>query len=238
MKERDVVGQRYGTVSSAPGMRPQAGADMAGYTMLELLVSLLIVTLLLAGLYSVLFQTQTSFEAQQIAMNLRQEARIVMNGLTMELRMAGFDVGNLPESITNARTGRLTFVADIDGGSPEPPCDAAIETAVAGGAERLTYRLRGTDLLRSVDCWNGKAWSRDSTDLPVARNVLSNRPLFRYFDDADNELLPGVTGLTAAQRAAVHSIAIAVELEDPTVIPGKPIATFSVRSRVTLRNID
>ena len=97
--------------------------------MLELLVSLLIVTLLLAGLYSVLFQTQTSFEAQQIAMTLRQEARIVVDGVAIELRMTGFDVGNLPEAITDARTSRLVFVADIDGGSAEPPCDVAVETA-------------------------------------------------------------------------------------------------------------
>jgi len=228
---------RNSTDPSGRAMEPRA-AGTAGYTMLELLVSLLIVTLLLAGLYSVLFQTQTSFEAQQIAMTLRQESRIVMNGMTMELRMAGFDVGNLPEMITSASAGRLTFVADIDGGSPEPPCDAAIENAAAGGAERLTYRLQGTDLLRSVDCWNGSAWSRDSVEQPVARNVLSNGPLFRYFDDADSELLPGRSGLTPAQRAAVHSIAIAVELQDPTVIPGKPVATFSARTRVTLRNID
>ena len=221
--------------STSRGLR---AAEMAGYTMLELLVSLLIVTLLLAGLYSVLFQTQTSFEAQQIAMTLRQEARIVMNGMTLELRMAGFDVGNFPETITNARAGRLEFVADIDGGSAEPPCDAAIETAAGGGAERLTYRLRGTDLLRSVDCWNGKAWTRDSADQAVARNVMSNAPLFRYFDAADNELVPGAQGLTAAQRAAVRSVAIALELDDPTGIPGKPMATFSARTRVTLRNID
>lgn len=224
---------RFYPVESVP-----SDSTSTGYTMLELLVSLLIVTLLLAGLYTVLFQTQTSFEAQQIAMNLRQEARIVVDAVVVELRMTGFDVGNVPEAITVARADRLAFVADIDGGSTEPPCGAAIETAANGGAERVTYLLRGGELLRSVDCWNGSAWSRDSSNQRVARNVVSNQPLFRYFDDDDNELTPGVTGLSASQRAAVHSIGVDIELQDPTVIPGKPTPSFSVRTRVTLRNID
>ena len=227
-------------------MRRQPGAGcphggvrgVAGYTLLELLVSLLIVTMLLGGLYTVIFQTQTSFEAQQIAMTLRQEARIVMNELTIELRMVGFDIGNLTELITDADTDRLAFVSDIDGGSAAPPCDAAIEGAPDGGAERITYRVFGGELLRSVDCWNGAAWSADSTDLPIARNVLSVRPLFRYFDTDDVEIIPGAGGLTTVERSRVRSIGIEIELEDPTVVPGKPNASFLVRTRATLRNIE
>lgn len=211
---------------------------VAGYTLLELLVSLLIVTLLLGGLYTVLFQTQTSFEAQQIAMTLRQEARIVLNELTIELRMVGFDIGNLTELITDADTDRLAFVSDIDGGSPDPPCNAALEATPDGGAERIAYRVVGGELLRSVDCWNGAVWSVDSTDLPIASNLLSVRPLFRYFDADDVEIVPGAGGLTAAERSQVRSIGIEIELEDPVVVPGKPNARFSVRTRATLRNIE
>lgn len=209
-----------------------------GYTLLEVLVSLLVVSLLLGGLYTVLFQTQTSFESQQLAMALRQEARVVVNELTVELRMAGFDIGNLPDRIIDARATELAFATDIDGGSPDPPCDAAVEAAADGGAERIAYRLQGGELLRSVDCWNGAAWSNDSVDLPVARNVLSAQPLFRYYDSDDVELVPGAGGLTAAERAAVSSIGIEIELEDPTVVPGQNTASFSVRTRVTLRNLD
>ena len=209
-----------------------------GYTLLEMLVSLLLVSLLLSGLYTVLFQTQTSFEAQQAAMTLRQEARIVLNSLAIELRLIGFDVGNLTEIIPDADTDRLAFVTDIDNGSADPPCNAAIEGAANGGAERITYRVQGGELLRSVDCWNGAVWSVDSTDLPVARNVLSIAPLFRYFDTTDTELVPGAGGLTLVQRTAVRSIGIDIELQDPTVVPGQPQATFTVRTRVTLRNVD
>ena len=216
----------------------RAQPETAGYTFLEVLVSLLVVSLLLGGLYTVVFQTQTSFEHQQMGMSLRQEARIVLNELTIELRMAGFDIGNLPESITDAGTARLAFVTDIDGGNPDPPCGAAIEGSADGGAERISYRLQAGELLRSVDCWDGTTWSADSSDLPVARNVLSTQPLFRYFDEDDTELVSGGGALSAAQRAAVRSIGIVIELEDPTVIPGQPTASLLLRTRVTLRNID
>ena len=75
----------------------RAPLETAGYTLLEVLVSMLVVSLLLGGLYTVLFQTQASFEHQQLAMSLRQEARVVLNELTVEVRMVGFDIGNLPE---------------------------------------------------------------------------------------------------------------------------------------------
>ncbi len=92
--------------------------------------------------------------------------------------------------------------------------------------------------MRSVDCWNGAAWSADSTDLPIARNMLSVRPLFRYFDTDDVEIIPGAGGLTTVERSRVRSIGIEIELEDPTVVPGKPNASFLVRTRATLRNIE
>ena len=88
----------------AAKVRVLEGSD--GYSLLELLVSLLVITLLLGGLYTVMFQTQASFESQERAMTLRQEARIALNGLAIELRMVGFDIGNLTEVITDARSNR------------------------------------------------------------------------------------------------------------------------------------
>ena len=211
----------------------------AGYSALEMLVSLLLVGILLAGLYTVLFQTQTSFEAQQDAMNLRQEARVMLSELTRDLRIAGYDIGNLPEVLVDARAGSLIFVADVDDGSAESPCGAAIEAAANGGAERVTYRRQNGLLERTVDCWDGNAWSNEYTDLPLARNLLDTDPLFRYFDADDVELIPGGTGLSAAQRAAVRSISINIEMEDPDVqLLGRPHATFTIRTQVQLRNAD
>lgn len=223
---------------AAPESRLSAASftASAGYTALELLISMLLVGLLLAGLYAVLFQTQASFEAQEDAMNLRQEARVILNELTIELRVAGYDIGNLPEIIVDAAVDRLSFVADIDDGDAEAPCGAATEAAVNGGAERVTYRHQSGLLLRTIDCWDGSAWANEYTDAVVARNLLATNPLFRYFDAADVELVP-VGTLTTAQRAVVRSIALNIEMEDPELqVLGRPHATFAIGTHVLLRN--
>lgn len=199
---------------------------------------MLIVSLLLGALYTVLVETEASFEAQEDTMVLRQTALVAIDQLVTELRMAGFDIGNLPELIEDAEADRLAFVVDIDDGSPAPPCGAAFETAPNGGAERFAYRLQGGDLLRTLDCWDGNAWSNEYSDQPVAHHLLSANPLFRYYDADDNEMLPGAgASLTPAQRSAVRTIGIAIELEDPDrQLIGRPYASFLIGTRVALRN--
>lgn len=213
-----------------------------GYSLIELLISLLVLTLLLGGLYSVLFQSQVTFEAQQDSMAMRQEARVAISQLATELRMAGYNMGNLTEPITDADTNRLAFVADIDDGSPNPPCDGTIEGAADGGAERISLRLDGAtgDLLRTVDCWDGASWINEYTDQVVARNVLGTDALFRYFDENGGEIVPGAGGLTAAERETVRAVSLAFSLEDTstTQIVGDPHTNFQITTSVKLRNVE
>ena len=51
------------------------------------LVSMLLVSLLLGALYSVVFQSQANFEAQQDESSVRQEMRVAFNQLVVELRI-------------------------------------------------------------------------------------------------------------------------------------------------------
>jgi len=178
--------------------------DAAGASLIDLMVATLVGGLLLAGVYSVLFQTQTTIESQQDMVELRQQARVAVNQLTIELRMAGYDLGNLTEPFVRADTERIVFVADIDAGSVEIPCGAAFENAVGGGAERIDYQVVAGWLVRTVDCWDGATWTNEYTNQRLASNVLIEEPLFRYLD-----------GATAAQRALVRSIVITLLLENP-----------------------
>jgi hypothetical protein len=138
-----------------------------------------------------------------------------VNQLTIELRMAGYDLGNLTEPFVRADTERIVFVADIDAGSVEIPCGAAFENAVGGGAERIDYQVVAGWLVRTVDCWDGATWTNEYTNQRLASNVLIEEPLFRYLDGAGNELVVAPGGLTAAQRALVRSIVITLLLENP-----------------------
>ena len=91
-------------------------ATEQGYSLTELLVSMVLMIFILGGAYTVLFQSQAISEAQQDVLALRQQARVAMNTIVPQLRMAGFGMENLTEALEDARTDRVTFVADIDNG--------------------------------------------------------------------------------------------------------------------------
>lgn len=209
-----------------------------GYTLVELLVSLTAAMAMIGGLVTVLFQSQVTQEAQQDTTDLRQQARVALNTLADELRMAGYDLGTAVERLDTAGANTIAYVADIDDGSAAAPCSLADETAVGGGAERVTYRLQGTDLLRTVDCWDGGAWGNEYTDLVVARDVQNARALFRYFDEDGNELNPGAGTLNPTQRDAVRVIRLNLDLvgtDDQAL--GKEFVDFQMEMTVRLRNI-
>ncbi|MGD8331042.1 MAG: hypothetical protein PVJ49_16550, partial [Acidobacteriota bacterium] len=136
-----------------------------------------------------------------------------------------------------AGVSEIQFSADIDDGSPDVPCSLADETAVGGGAERMRYRVVGTDLLLTVDCWDGGTWGNEFTDLRVATDVQSARALFRYFDEDGSELLPGGGTLNAANRERVRLVEIQLDLTDPdNEVVGDTNVDFELRTSVRLRN--
>lgn len=211
----------------------------AGYSLIELLVATAVSVALMGGMYSVLFGTQATTEAQQDQAALRQQARVAVDRVAEELRMAGYDLGSAPERLTDAGATSIALVADIDNGNVAAPCGAADETAVGGGAERISYRLQGTDLLRSVDCWDGGAWGNEHTDLVVAMDVQSVRPLFRYFDEDGNELLPGGGTLNPTNRDRVRVVRIDLQFlstEDQAL--GIEYVSFGLQTAVRLRNAE
>ena len=219
-----------------PTRAPRRATEQ-GYSLAELLISMVLMGFILGGAYTVLFQSQATSEAQQDALALRQQARVAMNTIVPQLRMAGFQMGNLTEALEDARTDRVVFVADIDNGSPNPPCNAGFEDAVDGGAERITYIFQNGNLERSIDCWNGATWTNEYSNQVVARDLINGGPVFQFFDEDGTELVPAVTGLTTAERDAVRSVQITLVFEDPDVqVVGEPNVGFQLTSRATLRN--
>jgi len=214
-----------------------SSTSQQGYSLIELMVAMLVSVILIGGLYQALFESQATYESVEDQSALRQQARVAVNELSDELRMAGYDLGSAPERLSYAGVREIQFSADIDDGSGDPPCGLADETAVGGGAERMRYRVVGTDLLLTVDCWDGGAWGNEFTDLRVATDVQSARALFRYFDEDGNELVPGGGTLSAADRDRVRLVEIQLDLTDPdNEVLGDTNVDFELRTSVRLRN--
>lgn len=210
-----------------------------GFSLVELLVGSVLTTIVLGSVVSLLTNGQGTFEAQQAQIEMRQAARVAIDRIGRETRVMGYRTRNVPEALLQATATTLQFAADIDDGSPEPPCGAAFESALNGGVERITYRMSVGRLVRDVDCWNGAVWSSDSVAQVMVDNLPSMPTLFRYFDTAGAELLPAGSGLTSAQRAQVRSIAVALAMTDTSrnQVVGNTNTHQQISAQVQLHNL-
>jgi len=212
-----------------------------GFSLLEMTIAMAVMGVLMGGAMSLLFRTQVTFEVQQQQAGVRQQARMAFDLVGNELRLAGYQMGNLTEAITAASTNSISFVGDIDDGDAGVPCDASIENATDGGAERVTYQIVSGELLRSVDCWNGSVWSSEITDQVVATNLTGSQALFTYYDKNGNQIVPGSgTSLSSSERAEIRTLAIALNVLDPSepIETNAEHASFEISGRVRLPNVD
>jgi len=213
-----------------------------GFSLVEVLVSTLVLGLVMAGLYASFDSTETFYENYSASSDMRQQSRVGIDLVTTELRTAGYDIGNLTEALALATDTSVQFVADIDDGEASGACDASFESAANGGAERVTYALDTTNgnLVRTVDCYNGSSWTVGVETSTVAEFLDVTSSVFRYYDATGGQL-PSSSGgtLSAADRANVVSVEIifdVVDTEDSQLI-GEANTNLFMSTRVRLHNV-
>ncbi len=213
-----------------------------GFSLVELLVATLVLGLAMAGLYSAFDSTETFYENYSASSDMRQQARVGLDLVSTELRSAGYDIGDLTEPIAIATDTSVQFVADIDDGASSGPCDATYESATNGGAERITYALDTTtgDLLRTIDCYNGSAWTTGVESSTVVESLAVGDAVFRFYDD-NGAQLPSSSGgtLSASDRDNVVSVEIIFSLidTDQKQLVGESNTNLFVSTRVRLHNV-
>lgn len=214
-------------------------SDQRGFSLLEMTIAMALLGILMGGAMGMLFRTQVTYEIQQSEADIRQQARVALDLISTELRLAGYRIDNLTEVIDAAGDNRLRFVGDIDDSNAGPPCGAAYEDATDGGAERVTYELASGELRRSVECWDGSSWTAEIDAQLLADNLTGDQSLFTYFDE--NGSVIGASGeLTAAQRAAVRVVAVDLDLLDPEepIEVGADHTSFRISGRIRLPNVN
>lgn len=135
-----------------------------GFTLVELIVALAVVGLLGAGLARLLVLQTRVYDRHGDAVRGAQEARLALDQLIREARVAGFDPRRRAGAgLTHASRDSLGWTADLD-------ADGVLEDAGEKGAERVLYhfdRGRGALLRRA-----------GGTDAPVAEvDSVAFRPL-------------------------------------------------------------
>ena len=89
-----------------------------GFTLIELLIAMAITGIVTAGIYAAFSSQQKSYIVQEDVADMHQNARVGMDLMVREIRMAGFDPSTtLGTGITDASATSITFTADNETGT-------------------------------------------------------------------------------------------------------------------------
>ncbi len=109
-----------------------------GFTVVELLVTTLVALVVMAAAYAIYVAQSKSYIAVDDQAQSLQSARVSLEQLTREMRMAGFGVVGI-ETVTDAKTDTITFRGDIDS-----DVSTVLASAAAAGATQLLVNLDDT----------------------------------------------------------------------------------------------
>ena len=228
-----------------------------GFAIVELLLVTMVSTLRLVGVSSLVVQGQSLYGRESSAIDVRQSTRVPLIRLAREIRMAGYEIGTLPQAVLRASATSVAIAADLDAGDPGGAC---AEEKGSAGVEGVFYVLQAGRLERGVRCWDGSTWQAGVAASLVVDNVQTQR-MFRYFAADGTELVAAGSELGTAERDLIASITIELDVTDeppagiestidktvapesslvpsryPTTVREGKSARAAVRARVVLRN--
>lgn len=162
--------------------------DQKGFTLVEMLIAVALSITVMGGVYEVFTSQQKAFRIQDHVAEMQQNARVALDMMTREIRMAGYipeewdgdssiKVPTFGATVVGAQDievlglNTITFEADIDG-------DGKTETV------RYSIDAANLNLTREVWEWDGGAlaWGVSGKPQPLAENI--EKLTFIYCDDA------------------------------------------------------
>lgn len=151
-----------------------------GFTMIEMLIAVALSLIVLSGVYQVFASQQNAFNIQDQVAEMQQNARVALDMMARDLRMAGYDPQQTDFApIAAAALTSIQFYADIDGSGDNPP---------AGTAEDITFAYDTANFQITRQYGGGTAQ-------PLAQNIGSLE--FGYGLDVDGNGVIDEVGATA-----------------------------------------
>jgi len=219
------------------------GRGGRGFTLVETLIAAALFSVVITGVYVLYTTMQSTLSRGELKSGLQQNARVGLDRMIQEIRMAGYDpsgaiplVTLLPKAAIRAASSTcLSFV------SYNPS---------SGASAQITYDLSGTKLRRTEDPWNGTNAFSGGSAQPQAEpvNVLT----FTYYDSNNAALTPvswtstqrcpptagassqAIVQLDYTQMQQIRRVAIVLRTKDSR--PAVSSEYFTLTSDVRLRN--
>ncbi|MEI2619266.1 MAG: prepilin-type N-terminal cleavage/methylation domain-containing protein [Candidatus Nanopelagicales bacterium] len=222
-------------------------SDDRGVTLIEMLVVVSILGTVLAIVTEGLIVSQRTMSQNAYRLDGLSQSNVAMEAVTKVLRtailpsqlQASFDGTDDEAAFIEGEANRVKFYANIDNDGPAPSSG----TMTTYGPRLVQYRLVGGELVEWVQMPNEHAPNDfdyqycgfENPGCPkrervLARNVLSDKPLFTYYDRENKELRPP---LGDQARKSIDSIDVWLQVR-----PSDRVDAVSVTARVTLPNAD
>jgi len=222
-----------------------------GFTLVELLVVLAIVSIVMGGIYSVFIRSNQVYISQEEVVAAQQEARSAVDILGREIRMAGFIAANnkpgQPDQITGAayagsaesnieiatvdaaaRTTTLAFKSDLDG---DGNTDAV--RYVYYHSDHPTASRRNT-LYREIATWSGVSWDYlAGGEQLFLENIQGLTLTYQLADGTTNTAPADLKDI----RGVVISLTAQTAIEVNPYDGGKGFRSRALVSNIQIRNL-
>ena len=212
-----------------------------GFSFVEMLIGSAVFVVVLLAILMILDISQRDYASGAAKSDVQQNARVVLESMARELRMAGYAPSSTPNSdcaappcgVTALTSSSVTFQADVDGNPPGvcavPPCmDKVIYTfdpPTAVPPRPCDPSDSGTvgRITRSVQSWVGVGWTTlIAYDVAQCVKTLT----LTYYNSA---------GDPAATPADVRRIKISITGEEN--VRGYAPRAYTLSTDVRLRNL-
>ena len=188
----------------------------SGFTMLEMLIAMFVMSFVVLGVTTIYLSNQRAYERGQTQTETHQNARVGLELLARELRMAGFDPQDqislqaTPAVFQVATASTLTFLADVSGDDT---------------LDRVTYRQQSDLLIREFSSWDGSAFPAPTVEV-VARGLSGLG--FTYVDGTQPTNTPLTAPVTGTSLWDIRRITVTLQTEAETVTGLETVYDLSI----------
>ena len=195
------------------------GRGQGGFSLIELMISVLLVGIVSLALGSAFVGIKQGFDSRDIETELVQGARVALDLMAREIRMAGYDpTGTAGAGIASADASTIRITADYNGDGDVTDAD-----------EDLTYSLYTTSGVQRLGRKSGAGNNEAVADYVESLS-------FAYYDGSNN-LLATPVGTPANIRRVVITVTMRSAKVDQTYSQNNGIRTFTLSTQVRPRNL-